>query len=464
MTTRRANEAGVEDSRFASALRAVFAAVGESNETWARWLGVTPGAVSQWTHDACAPSPRHLYTITSILRDARENLDSRDALDSFQQVLSEGASEVTPNSGRVGLTLGHYMLRPLRESFLSALETLPIRAQEELILTGIQACRTLFGAPAEWFDLFAPVDVRRVEFRCELPASDSLPMIASPLAAEESTQDVSPDGLCGLLALIACETPAIATRLDDNRPTSPSAARSALWSLGGCEKLATALEDEARAEPVLGWAEQAATSPGGRKVFLEQLTTRVEQLLRTHAAHYALESELVRALDSSTRNNQMEEATFLVVAVAVEDHRNLRQILSTSGVECKSSPPASSRRAGIWCDRFPRRVSGLLPSKPCEVIASHGALDEWFTSALPPERTMIRLSRCSSADAVEQVAAPMVQSLRAASDPWAVLRDQGPLLLAHMVGALPSRVAVKPNLVKTLTKTLAFRFGAELSP
>src|SRR5262245_11960241 len=104
-------------SRLSVALANVFRAMSVPNKIWARWLGVTEGAVSQWTSDACAPSPRNIYRIVSILRDTRERLDPQ-AIREFADVLTEDASAVTPNGARMGTTIGSYMLKPMRESLL----------------------------------------------------------------------------------------------------------------------------------------------------------------------------------------------------------------------------------------------------------------------------------------------------------------------------------------------------------
>ncbi|HEX3129878.1 MAG TPA: hypothetical protein VH394_21270 [Thermoanaerobaculia bacterium] len=417
------------------------------NKMWARWLGVTEGAVSQWTTDVCAPSPRNIYRIVAILRDARDHLDPQ-AIQEFADVLSEDASAVTPNGARMGSTIGSYMLKPLRESLLSALETLPTRAQEELLLASIEACTKLARSSADAFDLFAPVGIRQVQVTYKAsrqPAMDRRPVVSDSLARVD---DLSPEGLRGLLATIACEMHPMATRLAE-KPSSPKAARESLWKLAGCGEFAAALDDYASTEPVLTWAAEAMSDQHSTKHFLERLRDLVYRSLRAYHKQYALESEVARALDQAAD----VETLFFVEAVTPRGKiYALPEFLVQSGATYPTEPSLTTGSStAFWCEHLPQRVGSA--SWIAQFVVARRVVTKWSKDQIKPVNG-IELLKHTPPTHMLHAAETLVRVLRLAEDPWAALRESGPQLLGQTVESLPQGAAEKPALVAMLAKTL----------
>jgi hypothetical protein len=454
------------------------------NKIWARWLGVTEGAVSQWTTDACAPSPRNIYRIVAILRDARDHLDPQ-AIREFENVLSEDASTVTPNGARMGSTIGSYMLKPLRESLFSALETLPTRAQEELLLASVEACTKLARSSADTFDLFAPVEMRQVQVTCQNSGSPSQERLKSgigykgvtdtkrppeallPRAARKKTQsmfwwrigsgplvqvsDLSPGGLRGLLAMIACEMHPLATRLA-KKPASPRAARESLWKLEGCAQLAAALDDSACAEPVLSWAAEAIGGHHSAETLLGQLREFVDRSLRAHHKQYALEFEIARALDQAA---SVETLFFVEADVPREELGAFREVLVQSEAKYPTEPWLATGHIAFWCKHTPQRVGSIRWIGQSQVVVASGVLTRWLEDRDKPPVNGLELLQSASPTNMAHAAEPLIDTLRRTEDPWTALRDSGPELLGQTVESLPRGVAEKQTLVSNLAKALA---------
>jgi hypothetical protein len=440
-------------SRFSVALANAFRAMDVPNRVWARWLGVTEGAVSQWTTDVCTPSPRNIYRIVAIIRDARGHLDPR-VIREFEDVLSKDASAVTPNGARMGSTIGNYMLKPLRESLLSALETLPTRAQEELLLASIEACTDFARRSVDTFDLFAPEEMRQIQVTYQPTQSTDWRPVGSDSLAQVSDLSPeglsSPEGLRGLLATIACEMHPLATRLAE-KPVSPKAARETLWKLEGCAELAAALDNSACAEPVLSWAAEAIVGHHSIETLLGRLREVVDRSLRAHHKQYALESEVARALDQSA---DIETLFFVEANVPKDELSAFRDILLQSGVKYPTELSLATGHIAFWCKRAPQRL-GSVRWRQCEVVVARGALTRWSEEQAKPPVNGIELLQSASPTSMAHAAEPLVDNLRGAKDAWAALRDSGPQLLGQTVESLPRGVAEKPTFVTTLAKTLA---------
>jgi len=174
-----------EVSAFAKALDRILQATDVQKQQWARWLDVSNGAISQWTGDICMPSPDNLYRLLAILRDFK-GLD-QSALNKFARILDARAWEVVPKSksGKVQPSIGYYMLRSLRESFMSALATIPTRAQEELLTEGLALIKELEESD-ESFDLFASSQDRSISLQMNNTASPEPEHIATMLHDVES--------------------------------------------------------------------------------------------------------------------------------------------------------------------------------------------------------------------------------------------------------------------------------------
>jgi len=438
-------------SRFSVALANAFRAMEVPNSSWARWLGVSEGAVSQWATDACAPSPRNIHRIVAILRDARDRLEPQ-VIREFEDVLSADASAVTPNGARMGSTIGSYMLKPLRESLLSALETLPTRAQEELLLASIEACTKLRSV--DTFDLFAPEEMRQVQVTFQASRQPAKSTNWWPAVSDSPAQvaDLSPEGLRGLLATIACEMHPLATRLAE-KPVSPRAARESLWKLEGCRELAAALDDSACKEPVLSWAAEATGDQRSTETLLGRLRDLVDRSLRACHKQYALESEVARALDQSAN---LATLFFVEADVPRGELRAAREFLIRSGAKYPTEPSLATGHTAFWCERIPPQGGSVRwLGQYCQVVVARAALRQWSEDQVKPPVSGIELLQSSSpthmAHAAEQLVAKL---LRAAGDPWTALRNSGPQLLGQTVEALPRGVAEKPTLVTMLAKTL----------
>ncbi len=76
-------------------------------------------AISQWTNDTCAPSPRYITELCRFFATPGVNSISisLESLETFREVLSEDAAKVSPHGMRMGATISTYMLKPREEVF-----------------------------------------------------------------------------------------------------------------------------------------------------------------------------------------------------------------------------------------------------------------------------------------------------------------------------------------------------------
>jgi len=124
-------------SRFAGSLRNLLEHPGGySKQEWARVLGVTPSAISNWLGDKNVPRPSTLRSIIEIttLRYGPEFVSN------FLAIASLPARSVSPLGERMAPTVAHYMVEPLRDGFLRILQTVPPTKQEEVLLDGAEQC------------------------------------------------------------------------------------------------------------------------------------------------------------------------------------------------------------------------------------------------------------------------------------------------------------------------------------
>jgi transcriptional regulator with XRE-family HTH domain len=118
-------------------------AAGLARSEWAELLGVSEASISNWLRDVNFPRPEYLVT---ILEEAEETDPPggkalRDAaLANFRELLGRPAIEVTPHGERVGPTLEHYMVRPLRDTFSALLAGLGPHAQRAVLYAATDYC------------------------------------------------------------------------------------------------------------------------------------------------------------------------------------------------------------------------------------------------------------------------------------------------------------------------------------
>lgn len=134
-------------SPFAEALRRLLEMPdGYSKTEWARLLGVTPSAISQWLGDQTVP---RAFVLRALV-DAVAWRFGPAALDEFWELSDLPATQISPIGGRMSPTVRQYMVEPLVEGFQRLLRTLRPEAQEEVLLDAAEACRAILsGARAE---------------------------------------------------------------------------------------------------------------------------------------------------------------------------------------------------------------------------------------------------------------------------------------------------------------------------
>lgn len=124
-------------SEFASSLERLLdtrLSTGErafSRAQWAKILGVTESAISRWVRGNAFPSPEHLNAVLDTL--AIDIGITDEAFTEFEQIAARSIDEVSPSSQkRVGPTLEHYLLSPMREASVALLYSLPPWVQEQV--------------------------------------------------------------------------------------------------------------------------------------------------------------------------------------------------------------------------------------------------------------------------------------------------------------------------------------------
>jgi hypothetical protein len=129
-----------EPSEFAAALRKILdGPVGFSRSDWARILWVTPAAISHWLADRTLPRAEILRSIVDTIR----NYGSAEAMANFETLAGKRAETISPLGARMEPTVAHYMVAPLRESFLRLLGTLKPKHQEVVLFAAAKHCRSL---------------------------------------------------------------------------------------------------------------------------------------------------------------------------------------------------------------------------------------------------------------------------------------------------------------------------------
>lgn len=129
-----------ERSLFAGALRELLDDTGVlTREEWARTLGVTKQAISQWVNDRTIPRPDVLQGILDFFVDARGR--KKDIVDRFTQLARMDSREVSPHAERLGPTVGDYLLEPLMRGFFRNFNPLPAIYKAEVLYRASELCR-----------------------------------------------------------------------------------------------------------------------------------------------------------------------------------------------------------------------------------------------------------------------------------------------------------------------------------
>src|SRR5205809_1672978 len=119
-------------SEFAGALRELVDGSGlYERAQWSEILGVSLPAISQWVSDETIPKPEHLRGIVDTLVEDTRIKD--EILEKFESVARRPAREISPHGDRLGPTVGHYMVRPLKDGVWRALDALPPLLQEAVL-------------------------------------------------------------------------------------------------------------------------------------------------------------------------------------------------------------------------------------------------------------------------------------------------------------------------------------------
>jgi len=103
-----------------------------SRAEWARVLGVSESAISQWVNDSTFPSPENLRNIfDTLMHDSRVK---DELLEEFESIAAKPLQDVSPRAASVSAsTINEYLVQPLRERFAKALAALPAWMQENVL-------------------------------------------------------------------------------------------------------------------------------------------------------------------------------------------------------------------------------------------------------------------------------------------------------------------------------------------
>jgi len=137
-----------ERSLFAAALENLLAYSGlfPSKAKWAKFLGVSEVAISNWLTDKNAPRPEHLNSILDLFKEDRQFSRSvRKDIETFYEMASHPLIEVTPipQKFKNAKTVDTYMLKPKLSVYFVELATLPASVQENLIFFNTKLCRKI---------------------------------------------------------------------------------------------------------------------------------------------------------------------------------------------------------------------------------------------------------------------------------------------------------------------------------
>lgn len=135
-------------SIFAEALRALLDDYQTTRAEWAEILNIDEEAIDHWITDQAMPKAEVLRGLMAVLiNDSRV---PRTVIDDFKALFSRPVEEVTSfdyrvKLPRIGPTIGHYIVSPIRQAFLRTLDTLTPELQEQVLFKAAELCRDSRG-------------------------------------------------------------------------------------------------------------------------------------------------------------------------------------------------------------------------------------------------------------------------------------------------------------------------------
>ena len=113
-----------------------------STKEWANILGTYEDNVRAWANGERLPDPVHMRSLYEIARESRRV--SIDLMENLERLADMPAEEVVQDfkcKDYYDPTLRHYMLRPVKDSFMSLLASLAPQDQEKVLRTASEMCR-----------------------------------------------------------------------------------------------------------------------------------------------------------------------------------------------------------------------------------------------------------------------------------------------------------------------------------
>lgn len=121
-------------SEFAKLLRRIFdpnGPCGMTRHEWATVLSVTDSTITRWAEDGSFPSPE---SMRRVYRTLEEDPSAQALFEDFKAVAAKPFHKISPIATGTYPTLAHFMVRPIKEAFLSTLDTLRPDQQEAVLI------------------------------------------------------------------------------------------------------------------------------------------------------------------------------------------------------------------------------------------------------------------------------------------------------------------------------------------
>lgn len=107
---------------------------------WGQVLGEDPWTIAGWILDRDIPRPEVLRSIIRLLSET-DGVPKLE-IQRFFEMAQKPANQVSPLAAKIGPTVEHYMVLPLRNGFLRVLDTLPPAVQEEVLYKAAEDARS----------------------------------------------------------------------------------------------------------------------------------------------------------------------------------------------------------------------------------------------------------------------------------------------------------------------------------
>jgi transcriptional regulator with XRE-family HTH domain/energy-coupling factor transporter ATP-binding protein EcfA2 len=135
-------------SAFATGLQRLLDETGRfTRAEWARYLGVSTSALSQWVNDKTVPRADLLRIILDVLR--RSAGVPSEPMAAFEDLMEQPAEEITPLGTRMAPSVAEYLKRSTHATLAQDLRMLPPDKQQEVLLQGGWDDRSTEGAVPE---------------------------------------------------------------------------------------------------------------------------------------------------------------------------------------------------------------------------------------------------------------------------------------------------------------------------